>query len=140
MSPKKKQKQAAPATAVDATPYNPLRDRDLLDKAARKLAASLIKDGRSITAMTFCMEVLDSLQLREIAIGQAERIFISGVRKAALGAHDAELIIKPGPAEPLNLPTLDAVYNSIGAAPKSSAEIPDFSLKPHISELLTRAP
>ena len=72
-----------------------------------------VAEKRTITAMTFCMEVLSSLGLHEIAVGQAERIFISGARKAALGAKDADVIVKPGPAPPVAVPPLSTIATAL---------------------------
>jgi len=98
-----------PPPAVVTAPYNPLRDRALLTTAVQRLASSVVEEKRTLTAMSFCVEVLQSLGLSEIAIGQAERIFISGARKTALGGRDADHIAKPEPARPVVVPHLDIV-------------------------------
>ena len=116
MPPSRKRKAApgtaaspAVAAAATAAPYNPLRDRDLLGAAVQKLAAAVANEARSLTAMEFCVEVLHALGLPEVAIGQAERIFISSARKAALGERDAQLVAKPPPAAPVVVPRLEVV-------------------------------
>jgi hypothetical protein len=122
-------------------PHNPLRDRDLLGAAARKLAADVLSTRRTMTAMAFCVEVLRSLELSEIAVGQSERIYISGVRKATLGSDDASIIVKPGPAEPVSLPGFRQILQSLegrersDAAPEALAQF----LRPHCSELRARS-
>ena len=100
---------AVASAAATADPYNPLRDRELLAAAVQTLASAVVKEGRRLTAMEFCVEVLRALGLAEIAIGQAERIFISSARKAALADRDAHLVTKPPPATPVAVPDLDAV-------------------------------
>ena len=116
--PASRKRKAAPGTAgspavataaASAEPYNPLRDRELLAAAVQTLASAVAKEGRRLTAMEFCVEVLRALGLAEIAIGQAERIFISSARKAALADRDAHLVTKPPPATPVVVPGLDAV-------------------------------
>ena len=118
MPASRKRKAALPGTAgspavataaASAEPYNPLRDRELLAAAVQTLASAVAKEGRRVTAMEFCVEVLRALGLTEIAIGQAERIFISSARKAALADRDAHLVTKPPPATPVVVPGLDAV-------------------------------
>lgn len=117
----KKRKAEEPATASTAT-YNPLRDRTLLEGATRKLAARLIEHKRPMSAMAFCIEVLQSLGLAEVAIGQAERITISGLRKMALGAHDSTLIVKPDAASSVIVPHLHEIMGSTGAGPATAKE------------------
>ena len=116
--PASRKRKAAPGTAgspavataaATAEPYNPLRDRELLAAAVQTLASAVTNEGRRLTAMEFCVEVLRALGLAEIAIGQAERIFISSARKAALADRDAHLVTKPPPATPVVVPGLDAV-------------------------------
>ena len=112
---KRKRKAAAePSAARPPEVYNVLRDRPRIEAVARALAEEMLKKATAkMTAMAFCVEVLRRLNLHDVAIGQAERIFISGVRKAALGARDAELIVKPNPAAPVEVPTLDSIADSI---------------------------
>ena len=108
---KRKHEDDAPAEA----PYNPLRDRDLLSAASQTVATSLLRDERKVTAMAFCVEVLESIGMHEFAIGQAERISISTFRKAALGSRDAECIVKPEPAAPVIVPPLTNIAASLGS-------------------------
>ena len=70
----KASKRKADELAAPAPVCNPLRDRALLEAATRELAAAIVKQKRKMTAMAFCVEVLRSLKLHDIAIGQAERI------------------------------------------------------------------
>ena len=102
-------KAAAPKAPSAPAPYNPLRDREKLSAAVARLAAAAVKQKRSMTAMEFCVEVLGSIGLRDVAVGQAERIFISGARKAALGAQDDAIIVKPAAAVPVVVPALATV-------------------------------
>ena len=121
MPSKRTRETPPPAAAAAAATENPLRNRPLLEKAARDVAATIIRQRRTLTAMEFCIEVLTSLGLKEIAIGQSERIFLSSVRKLAFGAHDSELVLKPGPAGAVNLPTFEQVRDSLcTAAPSAS--------------------
>ena len=75
------------------------------------LTLSLFVTSRVTSVVSPCatLQVLQSLGMRDIAIGQAERIFISSARKAALGKRDAQLVIKPPPAAPVVVPHLDVV-------------------------------
>ena len=54
--------------------------------------------GDDLFAIGTVSSILQLLKLHDIAIGQAERITISGFRKAALGAKDSEMIMKPAAA------------------------------------------
>ena len=105
------------ADAKPAAPYNPLRDRALLENASVTLAKTIYIQKRQMTAMAFCREVLTSLGLTDIAIGQAERITISGFRKATLGPLDPDVIIKPDAAAPVIVPHLRTVMGTAGVEP-----------------------
>ena len=70
MPASRKRKAALPGTAgspavataaASAEPYNPLRDRELLAAAVQTLASAVAKEGRRLTAMEFCVEVLRAL-------------------------------------------------------------------------------
>ena len=147
--PRKRAREAEADERVDAPALwrNPLRDRALLEKAARQVAASLVRDRRRrVTAMQFCIETLESLGLREIAIGQAERIFLSSVRKAALGALDAELVVKPEAAGAVDLPPLALVRDTLDSGrlsmkpPAATADVCDRirkSLLEHMTQRVT---
>ena len=113
----KASKRKADELAAPAPVCNPLRDRALLEAATRELAAAIVKQKRKMTAMAFCVEVLRSLKLHDIAIGQAERITISGFRKTALGAKDSEMILKPAAAAPVVVPHLRDIMGTCGAGP-----------------------
>ena len=126
--PKGRKRKATDAVAVAPRTliYNPLRDRELLTAAAQALAASVIKEQRTLTAMSFCVEVLQSLGLAEIAIGQAERILISSARKAALGDGDSQLVAKPAPAAPVVVPHLGVVAAALQGFKGRTDAPPDF--------------
>lgn len=115
-------KRKADELAAPPTLYNPLRDRALLEKTTHTVAAAILKQNRRMTAMAFCMEVLQSLHLKSIAVGQAERIAISSFRKTALGAKDCELILKPAAAAPVVVPHLSKILGSAGAGPPVKKE------------------
>ena len=66
--------------------------------------------------MQFCTEVLDSLGLAGFAIGQAERIWISAARKAALGSRDPDVVLMPPPAAPVDIPSVAAAAAAAAAA------------------------
>jgi len=132
MPPKRVAKRKQDATDSGAQqllpPYNPLRDRIKLEAAARKLASTAVAQKRQMTAMNFCVEVLHSIGLRDIAIGQSERIFISGARKAALGEKDADVVLKPEPAAPVVVPHLRDVAASLTAGGTSKSSVGDANL------------
>ena len=113
---KRKADETAPPL-VTTSPYNPLRDRQLLEQASRAVASTIIKQNVEMTAMTFCVAVLKSLGLAQIAIGQAERITISGFRKAALKDKDSELIVKPSAPAPVIVPNLSVIMGNSGDGP-----------------------
>ena len=101
------------ATEAVAAP-NPLRDRGAIETAARSVAAELKqRKDHPITAMAFCIKVLHVLGLRDYAIGQSERIFISSIRKQALGDADSRLVAKPDSAAPVDLPSFDDIGASL---------------------------
>ena len=110
--PKRKATLEAAATTTPA-PYSPLRDREMLSAAVHKVAMAALEEKQTMTAMEFCIAVLSSVGLHDVAVGQAERIFISGARKAVLGAKDADIIVKPGPAVPVVVPPLSTVATAL---------------------------
>ena len=69
-----------------------------------------------MTAMAFCVQVLASLGLHDIAVGQAERIFMSGARKAALGAKDDAVIVKPVAPSPVEVPSMAIIAEALNSA------------------------
>ncbi|KAL3933472.1 MAG: hypothetical protein SGPRY_000263 [Prymnesium sp.] len=127
----------APGRAtLPAARYNPLRDRIKLTAAVRTLAEAALQHNRTMTAMTFCREVLSSLGLHQVAVGQAERIFISAARKVALGARDAEIIIQPGPAIPVAVPSLRSVAAALSGVEQKSCGPHDHTIEPILPECL----
>ena len=108
--PKRKDREAAEPSC--ATPYNPLRDRPKMEAAARQLAELIGRRTRRMTAMQFCLEVLRSMGLNDVAVGQSERILISAARKACLGARDSDLILKPEAAAPVRVPDLSSLVDA----------------------------
>ena len=108
-----KRKTSSDQDPAAAAPYNPLRDHALLGNASQDLAKHIIASDTKMTAMAFCVRVLQSLGLDAIAIGQAERILISSMRKSALGCKDNELIIKPPTAAPVRIPRLVEIAESL---------------------------
>lgn len=120
----RKRKQPAVAVSPPPASYNPLRDKPLLEATAHAHAKSL-PCGHQLTAMQFCMQVLDELGLHGYAIGQAERIWISSARKAALQHNDAAMIIKPPAAGSVDIPSIEEMTSALllePAVPQSSVE------------------
>uniref|UniRef100_A0A7S3VUV8 Prolyl 4-hydroxylase alpha subunit domain-containing protein n=2 Tax=Choreotrichia TaxID=141411 RepID=A0A7S3VUV8_9SPIT len=119
--PKRPREEGA---AVLVPPNTPLRNKALLEDAARAHAAHLIQSqGRRITAMKFCAEVLhDRVGLKDYAVGQWERTIISAARKSALGEHDSSCILKPPPPVTQDVPSIEAaVHGIVDSIPKGGA-------------------
>ena len=130
MPKRKAPPEASAASATGVPPYNPLRDRVKLEAAARDLASKMLASKEKKTAMAFCREVLQSMGLSDVAIGQSERIFISGIRKTALGENDV-LTLKPGPAAPIMVPTLSAIATSLSTTESDSSISPSMDSGSH---------
>ncbi|KAL7544384.1 hypothetical protein ACHAWF_007765, partial [Thalassiosira exigua] len=87
---------------------DPLRDADLLRRAAFDRAAKLSRADRPVTAMEFCRTTIwGELGLPDFGVGSYQRIAISRARREALGdGEDGRLVAKPPAAAAVDLPSL----------------------------------
>ena len=104
-SPRPKRRSVPASGTTDS--LSPLRDRAVLTAAAQAAAVGLAP-GLRLTAMGFCLRVIQSqLKLAEFGVGQWQRVIISAARKQALGARDGAMIVKPSTPTVAHIPTLE---------------------------------